>query len=206
MKIQKTITFVTIALSLFLISSSCNKEDKDYPRIDNDLKEWLAPFNEVDQEFTYKNSSDNVATIRVKHRFFADTEILNCLRYDGSYECDFEYATLEFTSDTAMYLTAWLLAEDKLTLNYSSQGTLSPEKVRHEEYEEVFEVPQPDNFNVVYSPNYDYQDVTNNAMIVKTTTLDNLFGALPPDSFIFVKGMGIVEWTDYSGETWKLNN
>ena len=60
-------------LTLFLISS-CKDDDSNnnqtYLSIDENLKAWLSPFDEVNKEITYVSSANEIATIKVILRNF----------------------------------------------------------------------------------------------------------------------------------------
>jgi len=180
--------FFILSLGLF---SSCDDETGDMqPQttflINESIREWTSPYEAVDHESSF----------------------IDCQRNGNTVQCEYESIALEFASesDTLMHLTAVLFGEDRMTLNYDKQGGLTPEIIRYQEEGFEFENPQSDNFEVTFEESYTYNGTTNNAFIVNTTSLEGLFSTTPPNSFIFVKGIGIIEWTDYRGETWVLND
>jgi len=203
--------FFILSLGLF---SSCDDETGDMqPQttflINESIREWTSPYEAVDQEFSYSNSDNEEAIITVIVKLDAtESSFIDCQRNGNTVQCEYESIALEFASesDTLMHLTAVLFGEDRMTLNYDKQGGLTPEIIRYQEEGFEFENPQSDNFEVTFEESYTYNGTTNNAFIVNTTSLEGLFSTTPPNSFIFVKGIGIIEWTDYRGETWVLND
>jgi len=64
----------------------------------------------------------------------------------------------------------------------------------------------PDNYRATYQPNFDYNGTESPAIISETMTLNNFSpGAIiAPKRLVLVKGFGVVEWDDFNGNTWVL--
>ncbi len=206
-KIQFTLLF----LLSFVLFSSCDDDSEDMQpqnafSINESIRGWILPFDAVGKEFTYLNSANEEAKVTVIVRPTTENSFVDCQRDGNTVQCEFENVALEFSSDTLAHLTAILFGEDRLTLNYADNGGLTPEIIRYIETGREFEVPQSDNFEVMFEENFAFDNTTHNAFIINTISLEGLFATTPPNSFIFVKGIGIVEWTDYAGETWMLSN
>lgn len=215
---------IKLCFLLLIIGSltfpSCNLDEDPLPtqeevsyNIRDGFRDWISTFDRVDEVITYKNSLDSTAQVVVERTFdLADQTYISC-RYDNqSAQCESESINLAFPTNThpdnfQIYVSIWLFGPEQLRIMANRVG-IDPSLALFEDDPEEIITEIETNFTASYDANYTYNNVNSPAVIVETITLENaVAGAIiPPKRLVLVKGFGLVEWDDYNGNTWTLEN
>lgn len=215
---------IQLLLLLFILGASvfsgCSLEEDPVPQIEETLfnikdefKGWLLPFDTVDRNISYKNSLDSVAFVVIERTFdFSERTYADC-RVDGRLsQCEFESVNLAFPEDThpdnfQPYVSIFLFGPNELRIMANRVGLDASLARFDEDPNEIFSELE-DNFSASYDSSYVHNGIPRQAVIVETITLsDVVSGAIiPPLRMVLVKGIGMVEWEDYNGNTWILQD
>ncbi|WP_157500864.1 hypothetical protein [Lewinella sp. 4G2] len=98
-----------------------------------------------------------------------------------------------------------MLPERSLTFNYSSTGGISTEIARTIFPDNAPEIPLSDIFDVMYLETVTYNGMTTEGFRITTRTTSPPFLLdSPPKEVLYLANFGVVEWSDYSGNTFFL--
>jgi len=187
-------------------------EEQNVFLLNDELTDWINFYNVADQPIRYKNGDDSFANVIVRTPFDENSELfIDCVREERSMQCQIENVTLEFSERThptsnSIALTAFIMSQDELRLMPINGGGIGLSAARLTENTGDIRTESEDNFEVNYQTDYVYNNEVRKAIFITTTSIDNLptGGTIPPQRLIYVKGIGIVEYDDYNGNTWIL--
>lgn len=201
-----------ISLKLFAISLSvilfagCPETTSFGEPIDKETYEWINYFENFQEGDSIQFTNEGLLLIKNIVES-TPSRLADCTVNGRTEQCQYEILTLEFHSphdSIPYYLTFYLFPKKKVVINYSDISALSPEILRLDIDTDTVEIPQPESFNVIYLRDYQHQSEQREALLSNTITTQNLFASLPPNSFILVKNGGVVEWTDYRGNVFEI--
>jgi len=213
MKIQ-TINKLNLKINVFVLVVilvcffSCSDESEiqfEEVKIDADMLNWIAPFSDLNQQFSYScDSVLNSGKLLVKHvndRVEVSKEFCLPISDHERGECQNRTVMLNDKNNNTYYLTFWVFAEDWMNINPSSSPRLVKEIIRYHEYTRDIEEVCPNIYSVKFDSLYTYNNSINEAIIIEDTLSIN---STVPKKFVLVKGIGIAEWEDYSSNIYKL--
>ncbi|OAV43290.1 hypothetical protein A3850_001720 [Lewinella sp. 4G2] len=191
-----------------MLISACSDDDDGrlpFAEIDGSMLKW-HPYPDVAN--TDSISFTSSASISVAYSFSDYIRGINCLDDGVTRDCEIRYQTLWFrspNSDREYYLNVVLLPERSLTFNYSSTGGISTEIARTIFPDNAPEIPLSDIFDVMYLETVTYNGMTTEGFRITTRTTSPPFLLdSPPKEVLYLANFGVVEWSDYSGNTFFL--
>ena len=198
---------IKVTALFYLVSfMGCPKAEFSGTSIDQEAYEWISGFSELQEGDSLQFTNGGVIT--VKNIVNSNSlRLADCVIEDVVHQCQYEILTLQFGSpfdSIPNYLTIYLFPKKKLVMNYSSISALEPEILRLDMTSNNLEIPQSDAYAVSHSLSFEYGENTVEALISQTLGTQTLFASLPPRNFILLKDYGIVEWSDYEGNTFEL--
>ena len=215
---------IQLYLLLFLLGgltfSSCNLEEDPIPNqeeilynIKDNFRDWISSFDRVNEMITYKNSEDSIVQVVVERTFdLTERSYINCRYNDQVAQCESESINLAFPANThpdnfQVYVSIFIFGPEQLRIMANRVG-IDPSLALFEDDPEEITSEIEDNFEASYDANFTYNSVNSPAVILETISLENVvIGAIiPPSRMVLVKGFGLVEWDDYNGNTWILQN
>ncbi len=215
--------FQILSLFFFLlvfVFTSCSLDEDPIPDVEQvvfnlneDFENWLISFDSVGQMITYRNSEDSVAVIEVERTYNRGTEnYTDCRVEDRQVQCEFKSINIAFPEDAhpeeyQVFISIFLIAPDDLRVMANRTGlNAAIARIGGDPVEVVSEIP--DNYNAIYQSNYLYNGVNRPAVISENITLENVppGAIIGPKRMIIVKGIGVVEWEDYNGNLWILED
>jgi len=218
---MKNITIFNSLFILFVVLFvSCSNDDEmiSMPQNEGDISEesleWLSAFPVADnQTILYRNSDDETTTLLVSDAYNPNSSTyVDCQINGQDGQCQYENVALDFPEGTAqgsnsVVVSLTIIGEDDIRI-MPSRGGITVAAARFEGSSEQIYSEQAENFTVSYQSNYLYNNEAKPAITVLTNSTENLAtgGILPPKRLILVKGIGIVEWDDYSDNTWFLED
>ncbi len=215
--------FFVICLISSLFSTGCSLETEPTPNMDeivydilDGFEDWILPFNEVDQEIIYQNRIDAnaTATVVVERTFdLEERSYVDCRVDSQQAQCESESINLAFPGNTntmgfQVYVSIFLFGPNELRVMANRVGiNASIARFEDDDPEEITSELQ-DNYSASYEENYAFNGMEIPAVIIETISLDGaVAGAIiAPLRMVLVKGIGVVEWDDYNGQTWVLQN
>ncbi len=199
---------------------SCDLEEDPIPEIDKtlynlpvDLEEWLLPFDSVGKSIIYSNGADSLVSVIVERTYNrTEQDFVECRVENRLAECEFKSVNIAFPEGVhpgnfQAYVSIFSIATNDLRVMANRVGfSASVARVNVDSMTIITELP--DNYTAVLQPDFDYNGTESPAILTETITLDNApAGAIiVPNRMILVKGIGIVEWDDFNGNTWMLEN
>ena len=216
-KIQSLFLLLIIGVLTF---SSCNLDEDPVQNqeeilynIKDDFRDWISSFDMLEEMISYKNSEDSIVQVVVERTFDLTAESYIPCRYeDQSAQCESESINLAFPPEIhpdnfQVFVSIFLFGPEQLRIIANRVG-IDPALALFEDDPEEIITEIENNFTASYDADYTYNSVNSPAVIVETITLDNaVAGAIiPPKRMVLVKGFGLVEWDDYNGNTWILEN
>lgn len=208
-----------LLLILFSINS-CSDDDSNGQtqdlnnRINEATLEWISTFDEQGKKITYINDANE--SVELELDFVSDlNEVFytDCQVNGVTKECELEVVVIKFPEESqfenrSMFISIALFAEDEIRIMPDNSGGIVISAARYNENTGAIRTENSDNFSVVFDPEFEYENELRKAILIETLSIENLAngGSIPPKRLILVKGIGIVEWDDYVGNTWRLNN
>lgn len=199
-----------LASCLFL---ACSDDDMTTTNsnvdIDQALKEWISQWDSENTTYTYTNGTDSLVSLTLTNvsQFYADCQIGGM-----TVQCEYESRIIEFPEGSSpengvMAVTVLLIAESDIRI-MPTRGGIVVSAARLDAATGEVRTEKPDNFEVSYNANFPYNGGTTEAISFVTNSTEDLAngGVIPPKSMTLAKGAGIVEWEDYFGNTWVLDN
>ena len=213
-----------IFIILFLIGgltfSGCDLNEDPLPieeevafDIKDEFRDWISSFDRLNEEINYKNSEDSVVQVIVERTFDLSERIYIDCNYDNQQaRCESESINLAFPTNIhpdnfQVFVSIFLFGPEQLRIMANRVGINASLALFEDDPEEIT-TELEDNFEASYVPNFTFNGVNSPAVIVETITLDNVVAGaiIPPARMVLVKGFGLVEWDDYNGNTWILQN
>lgn len=218
---MKNISFLFILLfSASGLFTGCNLDEEELPTIErnlfsipDDLQEWLLPFDSVGLSLAYVNDADSIVPVIVERTFTpAEQNFSECRINDIRGECEFNSVNIAFPEgihpdNFQAFISIFSIAPNEVQVMANRIGfSAAIAKLNRDTAEIITEIP--DNYTASFNPEFDYNGVERPAITIETITLENVpDGAIiAPDRMILVRGVGVVEWDDFNGNTWRLQN
>lgn len=200
--------FRSVLLLVFCLSlTSCDDDDGLAPgtAVDNGLRVWLESYSERyrGQELNY--GPNNRTVINNKTEFLSRG--FDCTGEGLIADCQYESVALELKSlpeDEIYSLTIMIMSGNNLLVNVGHHGSFANEVFRiNFDTQELFEYAG--FYSINYQESFRYDNESLRAFEVLTMTEEPPILAFnPPKRFILVEGHGVVEWEDYSGNVFHL--
>ena len=216
---MRNIQFLFFIL-LVSLATSCSLDEDPLPdmeqvvfNLNEDFQDWLVPFDSVGQMIQYRNSEDSLSVIEVERTYNRGTEdYADCRVEDRQVQCEFKLINVAFPEDAhpdnyQLFISIFIIAPNDLRVMANRTGlNAAIARIIGDPVEVESEIPG--NYNAIYQSNYLYNGINRAAIISENITLENVpEGAIiGPKRMILVKGIGIVEWEDYNGNLWTLEN
>ncbi len=218
---MKNISFLFILLfSASGLFTGCNLDEEELPTIERnlfsipaDLQEWLLPFDSVGLSLAYVNDADSIVPVIVERTFTpAEQNYGECSVNGVLGECEFNSINIAFPEgihpdNFQAFISIFSIAPNEVQVMANRIGfSAAVARLNEDTGEIISEIS--DNYSASYIPDFDHNGVEQPAIIIETITLENApAGAIiAPDRMILVKGVGVVEWDDFNGNTWRLQN
>jgi len=203
-----------------LIIPSCSLETTPNPdmeevfyNIQDGFEDWILPFSEVNQEIEYKNSADSSAIVVVERTYDLDEIIYTDCRVDSKQvQCEVESINLAFPENTnstvfQVYVSIFLFGPNELRVMANRVGVDASVAMFTDDPEDIM-TEIPDNYMAAYEEDYTFNGMEMPAIVIETISTDGAVAGsiVPPARMVLVKGIGLVEWEDYDGRNWVLQN
>jgi len=213
--------FFVIFLISSLFSTGCTLEEEPIPDIEENLfnlvagfEDWILPFDSLNQEIIYKNSLDSTVVVVVERTFDLDERTYIDCRVDNEQaQCQSASINLAFPENTnsmdfQVFVSIFLFGPNELRIMANRVGIDASVAIFTDDDLEEIESELPDNFSAIYEEDFAYNGMEIPAVIIETNSLEGaVSGAIiPPLRMVLLKGVGVVEWEDYNGNTWVLQN
>lgn len=217
MRIIQKFLFIFIGLVLF---TSCSLDEDQIPDVElnifsitEDFQEWIVPFDSVGQTIQYRNNANSVAVIEVERTYNRGTqELADCRVDERQAECELQSINIAFPEDIhpdnfQSFISIFLVAPTEIQVIANRVG-ITAAVALFDGNTNMIDTDFPDNYAISYQPGFLYNGQNRPAIITETFSFENIPEGviIPPKKMILVMGVGIVEWQDYNGNTWTLEN
>lgn len=210
--------FLFFFLIIGSIFSGCSLDEDPIPTMDltvfgvgENLQDWIIPFDSVGQVIPYKNSEDSVAMITVERTYNRNVQDLTGCRVDDRQaQCELQSINLAFPEDIhpdnfQTFISIFVIAPNEVRIIANRVGINASVAILDGDTN-VIDTDFPDNYEVSFQPSFFYNGLNSPAIIMETISFENIPEGviIPPKRMVFLKGIGIIEWEDYNGNTWML--
>ena len=212
-------SFFLLSLLIGIMFSGCDLDTEEeippetFFRVTEGLVDWILPFDSVGQEIVYTNSDGSTAVVIVERTFdFDDPIFIGCRVDDLLANCELGSINLAFPPEIhpgnfQPFVSIFLIAPTEVRVMANRVG-IDDAIARFVDDPTEIESELEDNFAASFDPAFVFDGETREAIIVETISLTGIVPGsfIPPLRMVIVKGVGIVEWEDFNGATWTLEN
>ena len=193
-----------------LFSACTNPEEEGNISINSSFLDWINPYATDGEIIQFQSSGGTSSEVEIlvtsvdNLAFFADCQIDGTTR-----QCQFVSAALKFTprdSTDQYHLAFAITAPNKLWIMPSAQGGLSTPLLSWEEESGILEEAFPNLFTVDKVDDYSFENNLHEAFIITQGERNDFWwGVTVPKKVVILKKRGVVEWEDFQGNTYNLN-
>ena len=222
--INKKIIMKNLNLLFILILVSLNyrctdnqidtSEEQFYFDINESTFEWIEPFKEKGQLISYSSQTNELTELELCYVSDLETENhFDCQRNNMTVQCEYQTIAITFSEifefeNQPICISIGLFGENRVIVmpNCCGGSIVKASAILNDSSDEI-STSDTEKYHVEFIANYDYNGNERNAMIIENKSIEDLRigGIIPPKRLILVKGIGITEWEDHTGNIWKLN-